>query len=152
MPKTKDLIIFYILSLTWGIVWSLVGLFVYLFSIIFLKDKIEVQKVAGRIAIRFKNGKFGGASLGLVYLVGRFVGDRTHRHELGHTLQNAIFGPLFILLIAIPSALRCSFWQKYHMKYYQKHSSYPEYDSIWFEKQATEFGNKYFSEVSINGI
>lgn len=152
MPYKNKLAIFYILSFTWGIVMSLVGLFVFLFIRLFMNNQVNIFKVAGRIAIVFKNKSFGGLSLGFVYLVDNGNSMSTHLHELGHTIQNAYFGPFFILLVAIPSAIR------YHIRSYlvnskrKKYSELKPYDSIWFEGQATKLGNKYFKGVNINAI
>lgn len=150
MPKTRDLILFYGLSLTWGIIWTLVGLFVFAFTFLFLRSKVEIGTVAGRIYIKFKEGKFGGASLGVVYLLGKHAGKRTHKHELGHTIQSMYWGPLFIPVIAVPSAIRCGLWNKIRKYHYKKYGVYPSYDSIWFEGQATRIGVSNFGDIVDN--
>ena len=147
MPTKKDIILFYVLSFTWGIIWTLVGLFTLLFIVLFMDKKVEMSVIAGRIAVRFKNGSFGGASLGIIYLVGRNAGKHTHRHELGHTLQSIWWGPLFIPIIAIPSAVRCGMWNMIRKDYFKRYKEYPNYDDIWFEGQATKLGLKHFYGV-----
>ena len=146
MPSKSQLFIFYLLSFTWALPWTLVGLFVLLFIAVFMRDKVEIRTIAGRVAVHFKDGKFGGASLGLVYLVGRYNSLHTNRHELGHTLQHIYWGPLFIFIIAIPSSLRCAMWKPYRDWHFKKYKEYPIYDQIWFEGQATRLGYKYFKE------
>jgi hypothetical protein len=63
-------------------------------------------------------------------------------------LQNLIWGPLFPFVIAIPSAIR--YWYR-ELKYYRK-GLYPDtdYDSIWFEGQATKWGNKVYNRKESN--
>ena len=62
----------------------------------------------------------------------------TNNHEYGHTFQNAILGPFFIFIVAIPSAIR--YWYREFSKKTQ-----PDYDAIWFEGSATEIGNDAYS-------
>lgn len=145
MPKKTDLFIFYILSFTWGLLWTLIGLIVFLFTWVFFHEKIKIQVVAGRLAITFLYKRFGGLNLGIIYFVDRNDMPHTHLHELGHSLQNAYFGPLFIPLIAIPSGIRYQY-----RKYLRKKEvgiKLPPYDSIWFEGQATKLGYHYFLDA-----
>ena len=144
MPNKKQLTIFYLLSFTWGIIMSLVGLFVLLFIKIFMSKEVDIFTVAGRVVIKFKNIYFGGLSLGIVYLVDKSNNRNTHKHELGHTIQNVWFGPLFILLIGIPSAIRFQLWDFLSKMYKKKYNKPLLYDSIWFERQATKLGYIYF--------
>ena len=57
-------------------------------------------------------------------------------HELGHTFQNAILGPFFIFVIAIPSAVR--YWVRIFQQ--KKGKTLKDYDAIWFEGSATSIG------------
>lgn len=144
MPSKKDIIIFYALSFTWGLIWSLVGLFVLLFIYIFMKKQVVIRPIAGRISVVFKEKYFGGVSLGVVYLTDASDRSHTHMHELGHTVQNMMFGPFFILLVAIPSGI----WYQYRniARYFGK-KNLPPYDSPWFEAQATDLGYKKFHDA-----
>ena len=146
MPKNKkELIKFYLLSFTWGILHTLVGLFVLLFVVLFLRKQVDIFMIKGRIAVNFKDKIFGGVSLGIVYLAGtRF--RKTHMHELGHTIQNIWWGPLFLPVIGIPSIIRAAFWPLIRKRYYNKYGTYPSYDRIWFEGQATRLGIKHFEK------
>lgn len=152
MPDKIKLALFYILSFTWGILMTLVGLFILLFTYLFMHDRIVIRVIAGRIAITFKDKIFGGLSLGIVYLVDKGDGVHTHVHELGHTLQNAALGPLFILLIAIPSAIRYHIWDVYSALYYTRHGHFPGYDDIWFEHQATSLGERHYLDKVKNKL
>ena len=46
-----------------------------------------------------------GLSLGLFIFVWRRNNDGVRVHEYGHTIQSAILGPLYLLVIGIPSAI-----------------------------------------------
>lgn len=128
--------LYYLLACTWGILMTLAGGVVAACLLIAGKKPEKCGP-----CIRFKVGEnWGGVSLGLVILT-----DTTSRysivyHEFGHTLQNAVLGPFFIFLVAIPSAIR--YWI---FIYREKHNkTNPDYDAVWFEGTATRYGNKYF--------
>lgn len=74
--------------------------------------------------------------MGLMFVRDTTSSEAVSRHELGHSYQNAILGPLMPILVAIPSAMR--YW--YRKKKSKK--TFPPYDSIWFEGNATDIGNK----------
>ena len=69
-------------------------------------------------------------------------GTRTRPHEFGHSLQNCLWGPLFPFVIAIPSATR--YWYR-DISAKKGNKPTTDYDAVWFEGQATEWGNKYIS-------
>ena len=64
-------------------------------------------------------------------------------HEYGHGIQNLWWGPLFLFVIAIPSAIRY-WWRIFYRKfiYPKNRKKLPAYDDIWFEGQATKLGKK----------
>lgn len=87
----------------------------------------------------FTVGKgWGGVSLGMTMIVAHGASQSTKNHEHGHAVQNAMLGPFFIPVVAIPSFVRCCYY-----KWDPNRASLPPYDSAWFEGQATELGNKY---------
>lgn len=55
------------------------------------------------VCIRYKNTSGGSVSLGNFIFISRFARMYTERHELGHTVQSMILGPLYLPLIGIPS-------------------------------------------------
>lgn len=135
MKKT----LYYLLSFTWGIVMTAIGFLVggvlTLFGCKATKEGPCWCFVIG--------DNWGGVSLGPVMLMSsaNYAAGRTVKHEFGHSLQNCIWGPLFPFVIAIPSATR------YWVREFQRNKGTPpatDYDAIWFEGQATEWGNKYF--------
>lgn len=138
----ENLFIFYLLSFTWGILWTLIGFIALLFVLPFSKGRIEYSLYRGRIVAHFKNADFGGASLGIVL----FVSTKREwllDHEIGHTIQNIMYGPLFPFIVAIPSGIRYQMFSYLEQRHYNKYGTYLGYDDIWFEGQATKLGSKY---------
>lgn len=112
-------IMFWIISLTWGIIMTSIGLVI--------TGVLNLVKFCGKVAgydLKIKthiNGcslitevgkNWGGVELGAVALCGNYSKnspywfDHTRKHEFGHALQHLIFGPLFIFVVALPSATR----------------------------------------------
>lgn len=123
---------------------SLIGLIAAFISIVFLNGKIHKN---GFTIIIEVGGNWGGINLGCVSLCGGYTTkcidldwfEHTRRHEFGHSLQNIIFGPLFPFLVAIPSVIR--YW------YFTLKNPEKDYDSIWFEKTATNWGTKAINSL-----
>lgn len=147
--KKENMFWFYFLSFTWGLPFTLIGLFVLAFIRIFLNKRIkEYRVVAGRIAIISNDDLPGAMELGIAYLMDKTTAEDyyTHTHEIGHSIQNTWFGPFFIFIVAIPSFIRATFWGRYVKWLYKKKGKYADYDGIWFEGQATKLGHIYCGE------
>lgn len=133
-------IVFYVLSFTWGIIMSLIGLF----PIAVLACMKRVHVFHGRLyGVVGKN--WGGVNFGCFFICdeGGINSDHLRSHESGHGLQNCLWGPLFPFVIAIPSMIR--YWYR-ELKFNRKGVTPPTaYDDIWFEAQATRWGKKYVS-------
>lgn len=148
--------LFYILSFTWGLPMTLVGLAVALF--LRLKGKRFIR--AG-YCLMFPTREDWGISLGLVILAPEeevwSMYQETDRiplliyasglisHEHGHAIQNVYLGFLFPFLVGLPSAIR--FWWR---EWKSKHGNKPktDYDAVWFEGSATKTGKKFFELFS----
>ena len=128
----KHKIVYYILSYTWGLATSIVGLLTTLVLLIMGEKREGWYRVW-----YFRRGKlWGGVSLGSMFVRDDTSSISINEHEYGHTFQNAIYGPFFIFLIAIPSCIRYRY-RNYNVK--RKYVNKP-YDVIWFEASATEIG------------
>ena len=128
-------VIFYILSFTWGIIMSFIGLIVMIIPF------GHYHTYHGRLYKTVSKG-WGGVSLGCFFLCGEDCQyEELMCHECGHGLQNIIWGPLFPFVIAIPSAIR--YW--YYEIQTKKGKTFSDdwYDSAWFEGQATRWGIEY---------
>ena len=74
------------------------------------------QNVIGLIAIALFRGKYSkedqvyytsssiGVSLGSYIIVKRYCRNDTIRHEKGHQKQSLMLGPLYLIIIGLPSA------------------------------------------------
>jgi hypothetical protein len=58
------------------------------------------------------DGEFGGVSLGCFIFVNANRGEEYLNgvtvHEFGHTIQSLIFGPLYLLIVGVPSYIWCN--------------------------------------------
>lgn len=125
----KHKVLYYFLSFTWGVIYTLIGL---ICSLILLCCGCKYKKYHKTFYQEFKEN-WGGVSLGMNFVICKNSGESTKAHEYGHTHQNALLGPFFIFLVAIPSAIR--YWYRNI-----KHISSPSYYAIWFEGSASDIG------------
>lgn len=88
----------------------------------------------------FKIGKsWGGLNLGYFSFMCVDAPERTFYHEYGHALQNCVFGPAMPFKVTIPSAIR--YWT-FIFKALAGQEITEEYDAVWFEKDATNWGKE----------
>lgn len=132
---------FYFLSLTWGLLTTLVG------GVVALALRIAGFKPEKRgYCYYFKVGeRWGGFSVGLVVVTDKTPSTRTIQHEHGHALQNCYWGPLMPFVISIPSMLR--YWYR-EFKYNRKGKTpLTAYDDFWVEADATKRGADFFESL-----
>lgn len=128
--------LFYLLSFTWGLLYSMVGILAaIILTIIGCKPKIY-----GYCLYYTLGSNWGGCNLGPVFIISHGEGEHTKRHEHGHAFQNCIFGPLTPFIISIPSAIRYQYREYLVRVKKRTYYSLPDYDSVWFEGQATKLG------------
>lgn len=125
---------FYILNFTWGIIMNIIGAIGAMF--VMLETGIKPTRHAGNIVFKFGH-YWGGVSLGIFTFMCLEADEHTLNHEFGHSIQNAIFGPFFIPLVAIPSFIRC---QKFNNNIKKGIPNEEDYDAAWFEGSATKWG------------
>lgn len=130
--------IYYALSFTWGILNSLAGL---VCSLVLRVVGIQAERYYWMYCQKMR-AHWGGFSVGINFIRDTTSRDEVSYHEFGHSFQNCLFGPFMILFIAIPSMVR--YWHINIRKKLGKPVEY-DYDSIWFEKSATDCG-KYAIE------
>jgi hypothetical protein len=123
--------IYYILNFTWGLPMTLIGGLVALVLIIAGE---KPRKRTSGIAFRVWSCDWGGFSLGPVVVTDTMPTESLVNHEIGHSCQNAVYGP-FMIFISIASCVR--YW--YRELFRDKVTT--DYDDIWFEGQATKWGN-----------
>lgn len=134
---SKRPVIYYILNFTWGLFTTLLG---YLLLLILLPFG-KVKRFHYTLYLEFHKDIHAGFSIGTVFFVRKNASEGMIIHEFGHTLQNAMFGPLTLLLIYLPSVIR--FWyRELYTKITSKHPK-KDYYEIWFEYQATLIGTRF---------
>lgn len=140
---SKHMWLWYVLNLTWGLIYTLIGAFIALFVKLFFKVKFEKYQ---RVYCATFGDNWGGLEGVFFIFVALNMGDdyteHTKRHEYGHSFQNALFGPLNIFLTLIPSCTR--YW--YQTIRSKKGKSNKPYDLAWFEESATDTG-EYMNSI-----
>lgn len=132
---------YWLLSLTWGLPMTLIGLIV---ALVLLITGHKPHRFG--YTFYFKVGKsWGGLELGALFITDANPSKHTLYHEHGHGFQNLWWGPLFPFVIGIPSAIR--YW--YRELHYWRKGKVPStrYDDIWFEGQATALGEWAFKRA-----
>ena len=133
----KYRILYYFIQWTWGILVNIIGLNVAIFMLI-TGHKPHMHGPA--IYFRLKKMDGFGFSLGMFFVIGK-TADDVKDHEFGHTIQNLVYGPIALFIVYIPSFIR---YQYFNFKYWRKGLSQPvDYNSIWFEKQASLWGAEF---------
>lgn len=131
--------VFFLLSFTWGIVMTLIGLAAA--GVMLLLGYRPYRNVYGW-AFEIPGTNFGGIDLGFICIVSENPGEYLLNHEFGHSVQNCFWGPLFPFVIAIPSMAR--YWYREFKQRSGKGNKTGYYD-IWFEGNASNWGYTYFN-------
>lgn len=117
--------LFNIILFLWQLPQNLVGLFMLLFK--------EDKKVAQRdYSVCYRWSLEGGISLGYFTFVSRNLEIKECHvmHEIdGHTVQSKILGPLYLLIIGLPSIM-WAWLRRYNL------NKFPNYYSFYTEKWA----------------
>ena len=146
------IILYILIQCTWGILQTLLGFIVFLINI---KNKHYFYHGA----IITERNLPSSISLGLFVftttnpmkdkrienrILDEELGQRLLVHEYGHTIQSLIFGPLYLIVMGIPSTL----WG--FLPYFQnKRNKGVSYFSFFTEKFANYLGEKVTKERSM---
>lgn len=125
--------LFALVQWTWGLPQTLMG-----FCLMLRYRKCRRRYMNGAV-VTYHDGAFGGVSLGMFVFVGGFRPERwiadAEVHEYGHSVQSLLLGPLFLLVIGLPSALWCGLkvCEKYRSeKAVSYYAFYPEsWANVW---------------------
>ena len=128
-------ILYIIVQWTWGILQTLLGLF-YL-----LREGRGCEHFWFHGAYVTRWAHSGGISLGMFIFIGDPLMENGEKyayltHEYGHSIQSLIYGPLYLLIVGIPSS---SWAAKYNGEMLRQGVSY---FSVFPENQANAFGEK----------
>ena len=145
-------VLYIFLQFTWGIIQNVFGMIC-----IFINIKFKHYFYHGAIVTNWNKNESMG--MGMFIFIGNNVpGDkrypnrpmqetvsRTLVHEYGHTIQSIILGPLFLLVIGLPSSIWafCSYFQKIRK---EKDMSY---FSAYQERWANHLGELVTKEKSM---
>jgi len=131
---------FIVLQWSWGIVQNLVGLIIFLMNI---RQRHSYYK--GTIVTTWNNEEYC-MGMGMFIFMSRQCADgpgkesfeRLKIHEYGHTVQSVLLGPLYLIVIGIPSCL----WARLPVfKQYRKNHNISYY-SFYPEKWANYLGER----------
>ena len=80
----------------------------------------------GKIIFWLKNSNFG-VSLGNYIFLDDLSSKHSMPHEYGHCVQSIIFGPLYLIVIGISSAVFCNLWDRWFHKTWSPNERYEWY-------------------------
>lgn len=138
-------ILYIFIQCTWGAVQSIMGAGLLL---LLGKQKHSLYRCAvlteytlDTLPRRMRT--LGSVSLGMFIFVNATHGEdnarRTAAHEYGHTIQSLLLGPLYLLIVGIPSFLWCKHYSHHRAEYKARGI---DYYSRFPENRATKYGNK----------
>lgn len=156
--KRLQVAVYWLIHMTWALPSFLVGAVVAL-ALLLSWHRPYIFGFAVYFKVGFVHGS--GCEFGPFFVISEDCSESTRMkcHEHGHGIQALWWGPLMLLVICVPSLIRFHYRnykekstkkKKALLKITQKQyddwlSTYPSYDDIWFEHQATELGLKYFA-------
>lgn len=79
------------------------------FALLFLRGRVERFRHAW--VIRCHRPLPGAVCLGPLIIVGAHDGPALLAHEYGHFVQHLVLGPLYLLIIGLPSLTHAAWWQ-----------------------------------------
>lgn len=129
---------------TWELPQVFLG-FILCFITNLFGETDSIKFTQGRLMayVNFMNPN-SGISLSCFIIVGSNSNETIVSHEFGHTIQSQYTGWFYLPIIGIPSFLRASVFKlMWSMGYFKS----VNYESIWFEKQATQLGKKYYKTI-----
>ena len=129
-------ILYYLIHWTWGIVENIIGA---ILLIVFLCTGAKVSMYRNAVQVETKFDWGGAFEMGMFFFLSRGA-NNCASHEYGHTIQVLWWGPLFLVVIGIPSAIRYWYREILYKVNRKKYYQLPDYYAIWFEKQATDLG------------
>jgi hypothetical protein len=122
--------LFYFICWTWCLPQSLFGLLLYIFVKLVDKGTIECRYHTGTWLVKMSKLPFN-VSLGYFIFTYNTGSEnfKTEQHEWGHTLQGFLLGPLYLIVIGLPSFIWAAFFGKYRKE--NNVSYYSFYTESW---------------------
>lgn len=145
LPRPLRGALFHILQVTWCLPQNVVGAVVSLFL------RGERYRYHGALVTLYRGEKrakkLGAFSLSAFIFVPACWPEHMRRgvipHEYGHTVQSLIMGPLYLLLVGLPSAI----WANVYGRRYKKYAVRGvQYTSRYPERGADRLGERFTGE------
>jgi hypothetical protein len=125
-------VLYTIVHWTWCLAQSLIGLFLYIYVKLTDPEAFECRYQTGAWLVRTRKLK-GSISLGYFIFAYDYSNQtqqrKTERHEWGHTLQGFLLGPLYLIIIGLPSLIWAGLFRKYREE--NNISYYSFYTESW---------------------
>lgn len=116
-----------ILLTLWQLPQTLVGLVLLMFY-----KPYKASTYCSGATVYHSEKMRGGISLGEIIIVAKSSSATTICHELGHSMQSRILGPLYLFVIGLPSLL----WATTRRRLFPKRDYYSFYTEKWADKIA----------------
>lgn len=131
--------LFYLIQWTWGLTVNLAGGLAFLICTKMLGYRYQRFGYAYIVYVPWKGG---GLSLGLfIFMKDQHKNKKwtynTRIHEYGHTWQCLLLGPLYWIVVALPSVIWCNCFAKYREK------NNVSYYKLYCESWANAWGEKF---------
>lgn len=114
----------------WQLPQNLIGLALVAVWRPMKKERIEGLTVAFKVPNIVKDTFSQGLSLGDFIFLEESCGSRAVRHELGHSRQSRVLGPIYLLAIGVPSFI----WAFIYSRSNKKKAYYSFYTERWANK------------------
>ena len=121
-----------VIQLTWGIIQNILGYILFMINI-----TREHYLYRGSIVTVW--GKHGSMCLGLFIFMDKNADIRVLNHEYGHSIQSCILGPLYLIVIGIPSYL----WANIQYLRNYRDNKRVSYYTFYPERWANHLSRKY---------
>lgn len=139
--KTMPVFLYTFIHWTWGILQNLAA------SLIFLRHiRCRHYRFHGAVVTEWDRDRY--MALGMFIFVKKGCREELVVHEYGHTIQSVYLGPLFTLVIGLPSTLWAAtpalrtYRQKHQISYY----------ALFCERWANHLGEKYTGKPSMGQV
>lgn len=129
--------LYYIIQWSWGILQNIAGLLVFLY--LYIKNPKRDMTIFHAAVVCDWDNEIDCMGLGMFVFMAEY-NKQTNKeilvHEYGHTIQSLILGPLYLLVIALPSLI----WAKNKaLQKYRKENN-KSYYWLYCEKWANRLG------------
>jgi hypothetical protein len=144
--KKIAVILFWLLSLTWGILATLAGV---VMATTCLCRGLKPKIFHGNIYFDHVR-PYGSNNFGPFFFLGDDALAFTPYHEAGHGLQNILYGPFYLFVVGIPSQLWFTrFWKENAAQ--REHPTWSDaerwaaYEKHPIERQASQWGGAIYN-------